>query len=524
LREILLVVLVSLGLRSFNLLSLPIFVDEITYISWGVDIWDQRTRAALMMPIAVDGKQPLFMWLAGGASQLFSDPTLAGRVVSVVAGVLSAVGIYLIGRWLAGNRVGLVAGLLYAAVPFNLFYDRMALVEALLNAAGVWALLFSVFLATRASTTRSTILAGLGLGVALGAALWTKMPGLFMLPFPFLCALLLLRSGRLSTVARGYAVAAAVYAVGAVALFLAPEAGNLFYKASGFSETPQSLLTYFPGPFFTNIAAYWDWLQVYVPAPLAQLILVAAAWGLVRRTRVTLLLLGCWAAFTMPTTVMSRAEMYNSRYVSEGVFPLLLLLALLLAASFEALWTGVKGRWGGAAVPRTVQQLAGIAALAILMAPALSFDAQLLNAPDTAPLHPRDRITYVTSLNSGYGFMDAVKVVRQRATELTRNGQSIIVLGNFYFGHTYSGLKLYLRGIPGIVQHVDGHLSRGMDGFAAAWRPHGVPILVVGNEGWDHREEFEKALPKAKRLGVFPKPTGESAFWVYEVDVEDLVP
>jgi predicted membrane-bound mannosyltransferase len=100
-----LVVGVAILLRTHNLTLLPIFTDEAIYLHWALDIWEQRTRAALLIPILDDGKQPLFMWLAGGAMQVVSDPLAAGRLVSAVAGVSATVGMFLAGRLLA-RRAG----------------------------------------------------------------------------------------------------------------------------------------------------------------------------------------------------------------------------------------------------------------------------------------------------------------------------------------------------------------------------------------------------------------------------------
>ncbi len=520
----LLVSVLALGLRTFNLLSLPIYVDEATYLNWGLQIWEQRTRAALFIPIIQDGKQPLFMWLSGGASYLFSDPLLAGRVVSALAGVLSAIGIYLAGYWLAGRWAGLLAGLLYAVVPFDLFYDRMALVEALLNAAGIWTFTLSVFVAGRSSTARSALLAGAGLGMALGAGLWTKMPALFMIPFPVLSAILLRRRDKLRLAVAGLAVAGAVLVVLAGLLFLAPEAENLWDKAQGFSESPQSLLTFPVARWTANVLRYWMWFHTYLPFPLWALVLVAVAWGLVQRTRPTVLLLGCWAAFTMPVLLLSRPEMYQSRYVYQGVFPLLLLLATPMMSVWKSFWSSKWVRGLRIVIPQTVQPLAAGAVFVALVGPTLLFDAQLVNSPESAPLAPTDHALFVTDLTSGYGFGEAVEVLKQRAEELTRNGQPIIVLGDYYYGQTYSGVQLYMRGMPGVHFYVDSHMAREPEGFLDAWKSHRVPILLMGNDGWDRLDAFEQAVPQAKRLGFFPKPTGKSSFRVYEVDVPDLPP
>jgi len=522
--EILLVAVLALIPRIFNLLSLPMFLDEATYLEWGQEIMEQKTRAALLIPIIVDGKQPLFMWLAGAAAYLFPDPLMAGRMVSALAGVMSAIGLYLAGYWLAGRRVGLLAGLIYALVPFSLFYDRMALVEALLNMAGIWTFALSVFIAGRACDTRRSVIAGVGLGIALGAAIWTKMPAVFMLAFPFLCALLLSRRGNLAVSARGFAVAAVVFAALATPLLMLPDAGNLWEKAGRFSDTPEALLTFPIDRWGDHALQYWNWIVTYLPAPLWWLVLAAPVWGLVRRTRQTLLLLACWAVFTMPIVLLA-VHQYESRYVSQGVFTLLLMLAALMGSLLEALRARARRYSSRFASYRPLGLLAAGVLFLIVMGPALSFDLQLVNTPELAPLAASDHYLFVTGWSAGYGFPETVQLVKQRVAELTKDGQPVIVLGYHVWGHAYAGMKLYLRGMPGVFIYLDSHLARDAEGFMDAWRPHHAPVLIVGNDGsseLDRLDQFERGVPQAKRIGFFPKPTGQSSFRVYEVDAADF--
>lgn len=70
--------------------------------------------------------------------------------------------------------------------------------------------------------------------------------------------------------------------------------------------------------------------------------------------------------------------------------------------------------------------------------------------------------------------------------------------------------------------YVDSHMTWNPEDFIATWKPHRVPILLLGNDGIDRLDEFERVVPQAKRLGFFPKPTGQSSFRVYEVGIADL--
>ena len=76
-------------LRVPNLTKIPVFVDEAIYIRWAQVMQNEPTLRFL--PLS-DGKQPLFMWLIIPALKVFSDPLVAGRMVSVLAGFGTLVG------------------------------------------------------------------------------------------------------------------------------------------------------------------------------------------------------------------------------------------------------------------------------------------------------------------------------------------------------------------------------------------------------------------------------------------------
>src|SRR3989338_2009720 len=73
-----------LATRLTNLTTLPIFTDEAIYIRWGqIGLRDASHRFLSLE----DGKQPLFVWLMYPMLKIFSDPLIAGRMVSVMAGL-----------------------------------------------------------------------------------------------------------------------------------------------------------------------------------------------------------------------------------------------------------------------------------------------------------------------------------------------------------------------------------------------------------------------------------------------------
>src|SRR3990167_10892944 len=81
--------------RLTNLLDIPIFTDEAIYIRWAqIGSRDANWR---FIPLT-DGKQPLFVWAMMISIRLFQDPLYAGRIVSVLSGLASLIGVYFLSR------------------------------------------------------------------------------------------------------------------------------------------------------------------------------------------------------------------------------------------------------------------------------------------------------------------------------------------------------------------------------------------------------------------------------------------
>src|SRR3989344_9242851 len=87
--------------RLINLTILPIFTDEAIYIRWSqIALADQQQRFISLY----DGKQPLFVWLNMLTLKLPVDPLIAGRLVSVLAGFASLIGIIALSWRLFGKK------------------------------------------------------------------------------------------------------------------------------------------------------------------------------------------------------------------------------------------------------------------------------------------------------------------------------------------------------------------------------------------------------------------------------------
>ena len=158
------------------LTTLPMSSDEATWIHWAQIIVQYPNE----LLIAVSGgQQPLFTWVNAVTLNIFSDPLVAGRWVSVLAGLASLTGLYLIGRDGFNRIVGFLAALIYIVVPFIFFIDWLAYPDGLLLAFEIWVLRWALYI-VQETTPRAKAFKILGL--MMGAALLTHVRALFIFP------------------------------------------------------------------------------------------------------------------------------------------------------------------------------------------------------------------------------------------------------------------------------------------------------------------------------------------------------
>ena len=164
--------------RIYRLQFIPIFVDEAIYVNWALLGFQD---ASLRLISLIDGKQPLYIWIVSIVLNIIHNPLIAGRIVSTLAGFITAVGLFLLSLELFKNKkIALISAFLYTLYPFALVLNRMALYESLVGAFAVWGL-YLVILLVRYTQSGFAFL----LGFVLGGGLLTKSSGFIsLLLFP----------------------------------------------------------------------------------------------------------------------------------------------------------------------------------------------------------------------------------------------------------------------------------------------------------------------------------------------------
>ncbi len=138
---IFLLTLIYFFFRFVNLTLIPIFNDESIYLDWGRR---ELHTPGLLFYSLYDAKPPLLMWIFGLSSMIFTNPLFAGRLVSVITGYVTLIGLWKLTNRYSSKSVAFFSCLLYIFIPLFSFFDRQALMESAIGATGIYLFLFTL--------------------------------------------------------------------------------------------------------------------------------------------------------------------------------------------------------------------------------------------------------------------------------------------------------------------------------------------------------------------------------------------
>jgi 4-amino-4-deoxy-L-arabinose transferase-like glycosyltransferase len=413
-------------LRIINLDKFPIFVDEAIYVRWAQVMRAESTLRFLPM---TDGKQPLFMWVIIPFLKVLENPLVAGRLVSVVTGIISLIGVGVLSYLLfKSKKAALVAFFVYAISPYSVFFDRMALADSMLSMFGIWTFIGGILIAR---TLRLDV--AMLTGFALGGAWLTKSPALFFsLLFPTTWLFADWKKEKLKLSLR------LLFFTG-VSLLISQIMFNILRLGPNFQMLGSRNLDYvYPlnsifsspmDPLIPHLKDVVSWLKYFGPVLIILFLLGGLIIGLKKYFRQTLFLMTLVIVPTVAQCVY--AKVFTARYM-YFVFPY---LAILVSLVFL--------------VRSKVLKIFLSFLLFLYTFTALRQDLYLLFDPKKMSLPVGERSGYLEEWSSGYGIKEIAEYLRVRASNLPAGAQ-IIVGTDGYFGTLPDGLQIYLNDISAI--------------------------------------------------------------------------
>lgn len=411
-----------LGIATWHLTRLPIFVDEALYLRWAQIAWKDASWRFISL---TDGKQPLYIWLVIPFMQMIKDPLAAGRAASVLSGLVTMLGMGYLGWLIGGKKVGFYAMLVSLLSPYLFFYYRFGIMESTLVASTIWVMSFSVLLAR----TRRLDIAMI-LGITAGLSLLVKSSSLFftlMIPFSLLLTLkdfspksLLSKDNLKYLVLVGIAwlFAFVIYNIQRLSPWM-----HMIAEKNAFFTVEYGAIFDEPKRLWNNLADVWRWQWSYSTPPILAAFL-AGIYSLYKTNKRTLVLIFIWLVGPMLGTV-AVAELFAPRYIIY-VTPLVLLFAAFGLASLKSTKF---------VLPLVVASFI----MPVVLISKLIFD----------PLHfPYVAVDegYVNGWSAGNGTKQIAEWLRARCAEVGRN-QEVKVYTEGTFGILPHGLELYSQGI-----------------------------------------------------------------------------
>lgn len=410
--------------RLVNIYSIPIFTDEAIYVRWAQyflndsKFWDYSMT---------DGKQPLFVWITTAFMRFISEPLLAGRFVSIIAGLFSMVGLYFLANEIFKNRkIGLFTAFLYLIYPFALVYDRIALYDSLVSTFIIWALYLEVLLIRRLQLRIAIIL-----GIVIGLGLLNKTSSNFaLILMPFLLLLFDFKDkqwkNKLFKLVLYAAIAAALAQGISMLLRFSPYFYIIAQKNAVFVYTFEEWLQHPFTYLYPNFITLTGWLISYSTIPF--LIFVVAALFIGKKNIREKLLLLAW--FIVPFVALAMfGRLLYPRYILFMTMPLLVLGAYTLYTLIYNLPVlSIK-----------------IGLFVVFILPFLIADFLIITDFDRAPIPRSDKNQFFKSWPAGVGVKESIEILEKESKD-----KKIFVGTQGTFGLMPYALEMYLYENPNI--------------------------------------------------------------------------
>jgi len=428
-REILLgifLTLVYFFLRLIFLNRLPIFTDEAIYVRWAqIALQDASWRFISL----TDGKQPMFVWVTMIFMKFIKDPLVAGRLVSVLAGLFTMVALFFLALELFKNKtIAFLTSILYIFFPFAQVLDRMALYDSMVAAFYVWALYFSILLVRKIRLDIAFIL-----GFVIGGGVLTKSSNFFSIYLlPFLLILFNFKEKHFAGRFIKFILFAILSAGIGYGFYLILRLSPLFEMISAKNATfvyPISEWLHHPFTFFIgNLRGLTSWLLQYLTPAYIILILISIFFIKKFFKEKMLLLL----YFILPFIALA---LFGVKIYPRFIFLMSLMFLPLAAWSLDYV-ISFAYRKTYLNIPKAVFTII-ITAIFILYPGFVSF--QFASNPVNAPIADADRSQYLNSWASGWGVKESVAFFEQQAKT-----QKIFIATEGTFGLMPESMEIYL--------------------------------------------------------------------------------
>lgn len=480
---LLLILCTYLIFRLVNLTLLPIFNDESIYLDWG---WREAHIPGYLYYSLYDSKQPLLMWFFGMFQQFLSNPLFAGRLVSVIAGIFTLLGIYYFCRKYFNQKTAVISSLLYVFVPIFSFYDRLALMESAIGACGIWSAILFVEFVNKHNLKNSILL-----GLILGIGFFIKSSAfIFTAVFVVFSFILIFKHKQKTKLAVGIFIVLLTFVCTVGLLLINPQFWSTLSKNSLYTLTLGELFGFPLGRWIGNALGNLEIAFFYL-SPLIFITFLAGILKIIKDKNKNPLILLCFlgVSFLMSTLV---TRIISDRYI-VSFMPF-----VCIFAGYFVYYVLHKNKYVGF-----------LLFLVLLLSAGVFTFTQITNPPlylkTVAKLTKYSQLVYLQGITAGYGIDETVSFIKEEAQD-----KPLFVGVAENTGNPESAMVVYFNKDKNIkTAYFDAKLI-GIDLSSYDCLSFGMPFIFVSR--YDQQAGLDKFLVKIKTIN---NPYGGNYIGIY---------
>ena len=475
--------LAQLALRTHDLLSWPLFVDELGHTQRAVAVSNLDNHPALNS----HGKM-LFYFIP---AVLFPEDNVVGvflaRLSVAMTSLVTSAVIFALARRMMNRWAGVAAMAFYAFVPYVIFFERMAFADppaGLMAALTVWAAL--------RFTDKPTNGRAIQLGTAMAATLAAKLTMSLVCTIPAFTILLTTENRSVRGLWDDYGwptVKVLLTVAGWWMLVLIPATID-YYRGIDWALID----THFVNPDSETLSsgskweAWWDKMGFYVSIPMTLVLFLALILYARLRLRLTIIIMLWLALAWFPMFVLFVDKDFQTRYLMTA-FPA---VALIFGGGIYALQqmpNAALQRWSAVGV------VGGLAIWVLFFT--LPFMNTAIATPAELELNELDERNYQRRMFNTFGIDEAMDYLNRSGER--HEGQVHVITQTFYClpGH-YSHLGIAVNCQRREILPPDFWDQTIVEPLQA-----GIPIYIL-TDFVGYEPAYEGVV--AERLGTYPRP------------------
>lgn len=465
-----------------NLTLLPPYNDESIYLDWA---WSYTHMPGHLYDSLLDAKQPLMLWLFGSFENFFTDPLFAGRLVAVLFGAFSLIGIYTVAKNLFNKKIAIVAVVLYSIVPIFVFYNRQALMEAAIVCIGIWG-----FHALRNVIHKPTNKNGVVLGIILGIGFFIKSSTLLYIASSILIISFYIFKKRKTEIIKPFLFSLLSFFCVNILLFINPTFWDTFSTNSRYSFTLAELFAFPLNEWVSHLLGFFE-IGFFFVTPLVFLFGLTGI-ILMRKDKIK-----DHQIFYVYFILALLLEIFLGRYQNQRYLsPFLPFLLIPASYVFSNLWKGNL-------IKKSVVTLSFLLPLASSILLVVTPDYYIMQL---SKISKYSNVEHVRGQMSGYGIKEVMEYIKEHSIP----SQPTLVLFALNSGNPENAVDVYASKDPQLYAlHIDAKFFPGIEQYDCLTSKY--PAFFVTR--YDQRVGMDRYFSVLTKS--FPNPDGKYSLGIY---------